>query len=343
VFAKIQTEEWQKPEFPTRLRFARMELRDNPLEGILLTISSREELQRAISEMAILGGLIEAVAFELKEPIDLKTIELPDVPFSWIFVRKFGKSDATALSDFADFVNRTGAIAALDIAPEDFPALRNEIAKIDRTIFCLSEPSPGCHTIGTYRALVGILKKHGIAAPIWLRNTETTVMQKRPEFLSLLLEASIHLGSLLSDGIGDLISIETETDPVRSTRLAYNVLQGSGARISKTEFVACPSCGRTLFDLQSTTQRIREKTGHLKGLKIAIMGCIVNGPGEMADADFGYVGGAPGRVNLYVGKECVEYHVPAAEADQRLIDLIKDHGKWTDPEEETAAQTSETN
>ena len=118
---------------------------------------------------------------------------------------------------------------------------------------------------------------------------------------------------------------------MRAAKLAYNVLQGAGARISKTEFVACPSCGRTLFDLQTTTQRIREKTGHLKGVKIAIMGCIVNGPGEMADADFGYVGGAPGKINLYVGKSCVQYNIPQAEADDRLIALIKAHGKWLEP------------
>jgi (E)-4-hydroxy-3-methylbut-2-enyl-diphosphate synthase len=150
-------------------------------------------------------------------------------------------------------------------------------------------------------------------------------------FLSKLLEASFLTGSLLCDGLGDLVSIETETDPARATRRAYNVLQGAGARISKTEFVACPSCGRTLFDLQTTTQRIREQTGHLKGVKIAIMGCIVNGPGEMADADFGYVGGAPGKINLYVGKQCVQYNLPQTEADRRLVALIKEHGKWTDP------------
>ena len=114
--------------------------------------------------------------------------------------------------------------------------------------------------------------------------------------------------------------------------IAARVLQGAGARISKTEFVACPSCGRTLFDLQTTTQRIREKTGHLKGVKLAIMGCIVNGPGEMADADFGYVGGAPGKINLYAGRNCVQYNIPQADADARLIALIKEHGKWTDPE-----------
>jgi (E)-4-hydroxy-3-methylbut-2-enyl-diphosphate synthase len=114
--------------------------------------------------------------------------------------------------------------------------------------------------------------------------------------------------------------------------LAYAILQGSRTRITKTEFVACPSCGRTLFDLQSTTQKIKYRTGHLKGVTIAVMGCIVNGPGEMADADFGYVGGAPSKVNLYVGKECVQYHIPEKEALDRLIDLIKEHKKWMDAE-----------
>jgi (E)-4-hydroxy-3-methylbut-2-enyl-diphosphate synthase len=152
-----------------------------------------------------------------------------------------------------------------------------------------------------------------------------------PSFLGRLLEAAMLAGPLLTDGLGDLVSIETESDPVRAAKLAYNVLQGAGVRISKTEFVACPSCGRTLFDLQSTTQRIRAQTGHLKGVKIAIMGCIVNGPGEMADADFGYVGGAPGKINLYVGKNCVQYNVPQADADARLIALIREHGRWVDP------------
>jgi (E)-4-hydroxy-3-methylbut-2-enyl-diphosphate synthase len=114
-------------------------------------------------------------------------------------------------------------------------------------------------------------------------------------------------------------------------RLLFNVLQAAGVRITKTEFVSCPSCGRTLFDLQSTTERIAARTSHLKGVKIAIMGCVVNGPGEMADADFGYVGGSPGNVNLYVGKEVVEKAVPEADADARLVDLIRRQGKWVDP------------
>ena len=95
--------------------------------------------------------------------------------------------------------------------------------------------------------------------------------------------------------------------------------------------MACPSCGRTLFNLQAATRRIREATGHLKGLRIAVMGCIVNGPGEMADADFGYVGGAPGKINLYVGREAVKFNIPEEEAVERLVDLINEHGKWIDP------------
>ena len=138
-------------------------------------------------------------------------------------------------------------------------------------------------------------------------------------------------GAILCDGIGDLISIETEPLLNKATSLAYQVLQGARARITKTEFVACPSCGRTLFDLQSVTQNIRSRTEHLKGVTIAIMGCIVNGPGEMADADFGYVGGAPDKINLYVGKKCVKYNVPSAESLDQLIDLIKQHGKWVEP------------
>jgi (E)-4-hydroxy-3-methylbut-2-enyl-diphosphate synthase len=187
------------------------------------------------------------------------------------------------------------------------------------------------HAVGAYRCLAEALARNSVRAPVWIRNTPGAAVRGDNSFLSRLIEASFLSGALLCDGIGDCISIETEPDPVRATRLAYNVLQGAGARISKTEFVACPSCGRTLFDLQTTTQRIRAQTGHLTGVKIAIMGCIVNGPGEMADADFGYVGGAPGKINLYVGKTCVQYNLPEAEADARLIALIKEHGKWTEP------------
>src|SRR6184192_1572755 len=135
--------------------------------------------------------------------------------------------------------------------------------------------------------------------------------QKRPtDFLQTLLTASTNIGSLLCDGIGDAILVQGEEAPGQALRLSYNILQAAGSRIFKTDYVACPSCGRTLFNLQTTTARIKEATSHLKGVKIAIMGCIVNGPGEMADADLGYVGGAPGKVNLYVGKTAVKFNIP---------------------------------
>ena len=151
-----------------------------------------------------------------------------------------------------------------------------------------------------------------------------------------LLRASVVIGALLADGIGDAILIRGEPGAGQSLRLAYTILQAAGCRSFKTDYVACPSCGRTLFDLQTVTAHIRARTEHLKGVKIAIMGCIVNCPGEMADADFGYVGGAPGKINLYVGKQAIKFNIPEIEAVDRLVDLIKEHGKWVEP---VAAET----
>ncbi len=156
------------------------------------------------------------------------------------------------------------------------------------------------------------------------------------EGAGFLLEISGDIGCLLLDGIGDSIEVGASATtywrmPLQeSVHLAYNILQGARQRISKTEFIACPSCGRTMFDLQTTTARIKKITSHLKGVKIAIMGCIVNGPGEMADADFGYVGGGPNRIHLYVGKSCVEKNIPQEIADERLVALIKEHGRWVE-------------
>ncbi|CAI8031273.1 4-hydroxy-3-methylbut-2-en-1-yl diphosphate synthase (flavodoxin) [Geodia barretti] len=140
----------------------------------------------------------------------------------------------------------------------------------------------------------------------------------------------IQLGALLCDGFGDSIQIDSAAAPAEAVRLSYTILQAARLRMSKTEFISCPSCGRTLFNLQTTTERIKSRMSHLKDVKIAIMGCIVNGPGEMADADFGYVGSGPGKISLYVGKECVERNIPSDQAEERLLQLIKDHGKWVD-------------
>jgi len=157
----------------------------------------------------------------------------------------------------------------------------------------------------------------------WQNNSELSELDR-------IVEASFQLGTPFVDLPLAGICID-QINPQEALRLSYGILQATRRRMTRTEYIACPSCGRTLFDLEETTARIKAVTNHLKGVKIAVMGCIVNGPGEMADADFGYVGGAPGRVNLYVKKECVERNIASAEAPDRLVQLIKDHGMWVDP------------
>jgi (E)-4-hydroxy-3-methylbut-2-enyl-diphosphate synthase len=226
----------------------------------------------------------------------------------------------------------------VDIDPRDDAA----IAKIN------TEPSAQFVTVSddvdlavipAVRLLASKLQpRHPILLKDVLPNRKAeTANRKDSDFLGTLLTASTNIGSLLCDGIGDAILMQGEEAPGQSLRLSYNILQAAGSRIFKTDYVACPSCGRTLFNLQTTTAKIKEATSHLKGVKIAIMGCIVNGPGEMADADFGYVGGAPGKVNLYVGKTAVKFNIPEAEAVDRLKDLIREHGKWTEPARQIAA------
>ncbi len=151
-----------------------------------------------------------------------------------------------------------------------------------------------------------------------------------------LLEAAGIAGPLLADGVGDALCLGGAHEPEDLLHLTLGVLQSSRLRSSRTEYIACPGCGRTLFDLEETTQRIKARTGHLPGVKIAVMGCIVNGPGEMADADFGYVGSAPGLVNLYVGKEIVRRGVAQSDADDELIDLLREHGVWREPQPQAA-------
>ncbi len=182
--------------------------------------------------------------------------------------------------------------------------------------------------ITAYRLLAAKLQPRH---PILLKDELRRMKDESRDFLHTLLIAATNIGSLLCDGIGDAVLVQREEAPGQGLRLSYNILQGAGSRIFKTDYVACPSCGRTLFNLQTTTAKIKAATSHLKSVKIAIMGCIVNGPGEMADADFGYVGGAPGKVNLYVGKTPVKFNIPEGEAVERLQDLIREHGKWIEP------------
>ena len=185
--------------------------------------------------------------------------------------------------------------------------------------------------ITAFRLLVAKLKGLGRKNPVLLK--DCLAFEPEPTTPNIaLLRAAVNIGSLLADGIGDAILVRGEAGGGQSLRLAFNILQAAGCRSFKTDYVACPSCGRTLFNLQTVTARIKARTEHLKGVKIAIMGCIVNGPGEMADADFGYVGGAPGKINLYVGKTPVKFNIPEVEAVERLVDLIREHGKWVEAE-----------
>ena len=168
------------------------------------------------------------------------------------------------------------------------------------------------------------MKEEGLNYPIHLGVTEAG------EGEDGRIKSAIGIGSLLAAGIGDTIRVSITEDPEYEIPVAYSILQATGARITKTEFISCPSCARTLFNIQETLQKIKQKTGHLKGLKIAVMGCIVNGPGEMADADYGYVGAGKGKVMLYKGRNLVNKNVDESKAVEELIALIREHGDWED-------------
>jgi (E)-4-hydroxy-3-methylbut-2-enyl-diphosphate synthase len=186
--------------------------------------------------------------------------------------------------------------------------------------------APEEHRLHYCRNFFDWLQKQKLQIPVIL-NFKYNCTQE-----DLIIRSATELGALLCDGLGEGIWLKGpyEIDFLRN--LSFTILQSARKRTFKTDFISCPSCGRTLFDLQDISKRIRARTSHLPGVKIAIMGCIVNGPGEMADADFGYVGSKPGKIDLYLGKICVEKDIDFANADDRLIELIKKQGRWADPE-----------
>jgi (E)-4-hydroxy-3-methylbut-2-enyl-diphosphate synthase len=322
---------------------AQMKLQEIKIEGLQIVIHSAQDLDHFTLLHEALNTVLPCFVLELGSAVDISNLEA----FAWpegglagiTLLQHIPKEDAYYAATVLQFCRDRKFNCAIDCTAAD---LREEIGAqlapmgterliLSRGVTCEGGGNQSEHPIGSYRALAEATRNSLPDVPIWIRNTSSNTLAPKDYFSDRLLEASLFSGAILCDGIGDAISIETEPLLDKATSLAYKVLQGARARITKTEFVACPSCGRTLFDLQSVTQNIRGRTDHLKGVTIAIMGCIVNGPGEMADADFGYVGGAPEKINLYVGKECVKYNVPAAEALDRLIDLIKEHGKWVDP------------
>lgn len=183
------------------------------------------------------------------------------------------------------------------------------------------------HGMAEQRRAFWELMSSGVEVPVVVRRTYRAAGAE-----DFQLYSATDLGALLIDGMGDGVWVETDSSiaPQMVNATLFGILQATRTRISKTEYISCPSCGRTLFDLQETTAKIRRRTDHLKGVKIGIMGCIVNGPGEMADADYGYVGTGPGKITLYKEKEVVKRNIPAEQALDELVELIKEHGDWVE-------------
>lgn len=309
-----------------------------PVEGVVLPIATESDLAAACELQTLFEDEIPVFVFDpVKTSVPALFEKLSPSKKSATYIqRRFNPANAEIIPDWIALCREkniglvvdttAGARAAIVPALADFPQ--------DKLIFTSSRKTPDAHPVGVYRKLAQMLANAGIHSPIWIRSTVKNTILPLPKFNGendARTEASLLAGALLCDGIGDIFSVELSPSPLRNITLAYDILQATRSRQTKTEYIACPSCGRTQYNIQETVKKIKARTGHLSGVTIGVMGCIVNGPGEMADADFGYVGGAPGKINLYVRKECVERGIPQEEAVDRLIDLIKTHGKWTEP------------
>jgi (E)-4-hydroxy-3-methylbut-2-enyl-diphosphate synthase len=238
---------------------------------------------------------------------------------------RLSAAGASEAPRWIDRARRAGTALAIEVdGPTVEDAVDLALAVGASDVLLGLTPRPEVPPLHAYRLLAARLAAAGLDTPLVL------IDDPRARGIDPLLGPSTMLGALLCDGLGDSVRIDgVGADEAR--RLGFGVLQAARVRITRTEFISCPSCGRTLFDLEETTERIRVRTAHLKGVKIAIMGCIVNGPGEMADADFGYVGWGEEKIALFVGKEMVAKDIPTSEADERLVELIKAHGRWVEP------------
>ena len=232
--------------------------------------------------------------------------------------------EVASLETKPDFFLADTAWLAVD-ASQDAASVADGVKDGDVILLTSAHQNP----VGEMSAFIHRLWDCGCMAPVVAKMTYADTDEE-----SVQVKAGADFGALLLNGLVDGIVLDAPNLPRKADAVAYafGILQASRRRTTKTEYISCPSCGRTLYDLQAVVHRIKAATSHLKGLKIGIMGCIVNGPGEMADADYGYVGAAVGKVSLYKGKECVERNVPQEDALPHLIDLIKANGDWTEPE-----------
>ena len=229
------------------------------------------------------------------------------------------------LQEYLDTNDRSSSLNLVRIKPTDIDSDEFGSLPLDKSLVFVLE-TDALHGMADQRTFFFKMEELGLDVPVIIKRSYSFETQ------DLQLFSSTDLGALLVDGFGDGIWIDApgiETKVITST--AFGILQATRSRISKTEYISCPSCGRTLFDLMITTQMIRSRTSHLKGLKIGIMGCIVNGPGEMADADYGYVGSGTDKVTLYRGKEAVKKNINSANALDELISIIREDGNWIDP------------
>ncbi|MCX7878028.1 MAG: flavodoxin-dependent (E)-4-hydroxy-3-methylbut-2-enyl-diphosphate synthase [Ignavibacteria bacterium] len=235
------------------------------------------------------------------------------------------KSDSFPLFTAQQYITaerKSFRINFLEITTDELYQLADEISR-DRFCVIILKTNRSHAMADIRRALVELINRD-VPVPVIIKRTYSKL-----DVEDLMLYSATDFGGLLTDGLGDGIWLESdEVSTDRLNQISFGILQATRTRISKTEYISCPSCGRTQFDLQKTTAMIKEKTSHLKGVKIAIMGCIVNGPGEMADADYGFVGSGPGWVSLYRGKEVIKRGIPYNDALDELISLMKDDGVW---------------
>jgi (E)-4-hydroxy-3-methylbut-2-enyl-diphosphate synthase len=336
-------------ETAARLAIELSGLRDVEAESLLVCAAGKLAMTRVGELRSELESLGLDLPISLRVGIDDDEILTSASPASVSVARWVGRLTAESTKSdaarFADAARKSGVGIEWELSctAHELPelvrrALRAAGPAGEPALFSLDAEAP----LHDYRVLVSALADAGAAkAPIVLRHRLEALSKQSAGSVetdsvseAALVDASIRLGSLLCDGIGDVVSMQSEIGAAPAVDLAYRILQGARRRTTRTEYISCPSCGRTLFDLEETTARIKAKTDHLRGVKIAIMGCIVNGPGEMADADFGYVGSGVGQVTLYVGKQIVARAVPESLACDRLVELIREQGQWLEEEED---------
>lgn len=314
VLLGVHNNDIESPDFYKNLGFdvqmGRPKLKSSSTDGIVLMDINETVHTPILKKLHEIGV---SSYCEGSNPCDVEFLSLPDAISAHEI--KFKASRFTLMP--------TAPAPYAIMIRNDAPELWTMLAELQPSVIILA---PETNRLHYCRHFFDWLQTEKVQTPVIL-NFGYTCSQE-----DLIIQASAELGALLCDGLGDGVWLEGpyELDFLRN--LSFNILQAARKRTFKTDFISCPSCGRTLFDLQDVSKRIRERTSHLPGVKIAIMGCIVNGPGEMADADFGYVGSKPGMIDLYVGKECIEKDISFADAVERLVELIKKHGRWVEPE-----------